>query len=191
MRASSFQFSCGGIIFMDNQSFFFSLEITRKCYVISDNRSGVSEDHTLFSTGQNQTPLGFPAHILFDDWIISHAPLTISFFEDPKQLSLHVPDILNASQVQQFMYMCINRTHQFWKVQVYYLPLLQLTIELAHTLLHTSRLVPEFARFVFVFQLDHLDESNFVNFGRMNLPQLHFVEKLRDVLIYYKNQQFS
>ena len=41
-----------------------------------------------------------------------------------------------------------------------------------------------FARFVFVFQLDHLDESNFVNFGRMNLglPQLHFVEKLIDVL---------
>ena len=92
---------------MDKSSFYFSLKITRKCYVISDNsnKSGVSEDHTLFWTGQSQTPLGFPAHIFFDDWIISHAPLTISFFEDPKRLSVHVGllEILNASQVQQFI----------------------------------------------------------------------------------------
>lgn len=90
---------------MDKSSFYFSLKITRKCYVISDNsnRSGVSEDHTLFWPGQSQTPLGFPAHIFFDDWITSHAPLTISFFEDPKRLSVHVPEILNASQVQQFI----------------------------------------------------------------------------------------
>src|SRR6218665_3987142 len=44
--------------FMDKSSFYVSLKITRKFYVISDNsnRSGVSEDHTLFWTWQSQTP---------------------------------------------------------------------------------------------------------------------------------------